>query len=466
MYLGLYASPTTTVTTHIIVTTNMLTLTNVELEAQVEAELSENPALEMVEAQRCPRCGAVIDRPPCIHCMQELLAGSLVNVEDGHRPSGEAYASDEDYDPFQGILQPVRLADHILQQLRPLLEPELIPVVTFLAECLDERGLLSATVEQVAQRFQIPPSVVERALLQMQRVDPVGIGSRSPQECLIRQLEMLPPETQNLAQLRPVAHSLLSDHWESFLHGRWDEIPLPPEECSAAVQLIRANLTPYPALADWEGALSRLQGPSSGTVYSRPDVAIYLDAEGELGIEIFSFRPHWLRLSPSFKEMISSANGSSEESWLEMAERARLFIKCLGQRHQTLHRSVEALVDYQERALREGDAYIRPLTRTQLARMLDLHEATVSRAIMGKTAALPDGRIVPLSHFFESGKSIKELIRQMVAQEECPMSDRDIASSLKAAGQPIARRTVAKYRNLLGILPVHLRARQREQVPL
>jgi RNA polymerase sigma-54 factor len=99
-----------------------------------------------------------------------------------------------------------------------------------------------------------------------------------------------------------------------------------------------------------------------------------------------------------------------------------------------------------------------------LAELLDVHEATISRAIMGKTAALPDGRIVPLSHFFESGKSTKEMIRQMINAENDPLSDSAIASRLEAVGRPIARRTVAKYRNMLGILPVHLRARQREQV--
>jgi RNA polymerase sigma-54 factor len=121
---------------------------------------------------------------------------------------------------------------------------------------------------------------------------------------------------------------------------------------------------------------------------------------------------------------------------------------------------VEKLVNYQEKAIRLGDEFMLNLTRTQLARELGVHEATVSRAIMGKTAALPDGRIVPLSHFFESGKSTKELIRQMIDEEDQPLSDSDIATRLKKIGHPIARRTVAKYRNMLGILPVHLRARK------
>ncbi len=462
MYFGLYPVTTTTVTTHIIVTTNLLTLSNVELEEQVEAELAENPALEMVESLRCPRCGALVERPPCIHCMRELLAGSLVNVDTGFRPERGQFS--EDYDPMARVAQPIRLADHVLSQLRPLLEAGDLPIATYLAESLDERGFLTVTVDLVAEEVGAAPERVEAVLAQLQRVDPVGVGSQGPQECLLRQLEMLPADTEGVALLRPVAHRILSEHWESFLHARWDDVPIPAQQRAAATAFIRANLTPYPALASWESGVVTEHGPAPSTVYTRPDMAIYVDGDGNLAVEIFSLQSRWLRLSPSFRAMIRAANGDCQESWREMAERARLFIKCLGQRQQTLRRAVEALVSFQERALREGDEHIQPLTRTQLAGMLDVHEATVSRAIMGKTAALPDGRIVALSHFFESGKSTKELIRQMISDENQPLSDSDIASRLETAGHPIARRTVAKYRNMLGILPVHLRARQREQV--
>jgi len=465
MYLGLYPATTTTVTTHIIVTTNLLTLTNVELEALVETELAENPALEMVEQQHCLRCDAPIEKPPCPHCMRELLAGRTVNVETGHRAESSRARLNQDYDPMQLVMQPTRLADHVLSQLGPQLEPAELPIANYLAESLDERGLLAISVKDTATALGVTPAAVERVLRQLQLVDPVGVGARNPQECLLRQLEALPnkPKTDGL---RPVAHRILDEYWEPFLHARWSNIPFPPQQVAAAIAFIRANLTPYPALAGWQQEVDRLRGPAEPTVYSRPDMAIYYDGENKLAVEIFSLRPRWLHLSPSFKAMIKAANGNGRDSWAEMAESAQLFIKCLGQRHQTLQRAVEALVSYQEQALREGDACIRPLTRTQLAQTLDLHEATVSRAIRGKTAALPDGRIVPLAHFFESGKSTKELIRQMIAKEEKPLSDSAIAARLEKLGQPIARRTVAKYRNMLDILPVHLRARQKERANL
>jgi len=465
MYLGLCPTTTTTVTTHIIVTTSLLTLTNAELEAQVETELADNPALEMVNSQRCPRCHALIEKPPCPHCMRELLTSHAVNVEDGYRPSsGRARPAGDEYDPLGGIVQPTRLADHVMSQLRPQLEPAAIPIASYLAESLDERGFLTATIEEAATYLGVPPAFVERVLYKLQQVDPVGVGARNPQECLLRQLEALPSEREGEPLLYPVAHRILGEFWEPFLHARWGTIPIPAQQLSAAIAFIRANLTPYPALADWEGELVRRRGPAAPTHYSRPDMAIYYDGDGNLAAEIFTTSARWFRLSPAFKEALRAANGNGRDSWAEMVERARLFIKCLGQRQQTLRRAVDALVSYQEKAIREGDVYLRPLTRTQLARELDVHEATVSRAVMSKTTALPDGRIVPLAHFFGSGKSTKELIRQMIAQEECPLSDSAIAARLKAMDRPIARRTVAKYRNMLSILPVHLRARQRGQV--
>jgi RNA polymerase sigma-54 factor len=468
MYLGLYPVTTTTVTTHIIVTTNLLTLNNVELEEQVEAELAENPALERLDSQRCSRCGAIIERPPCPACMKELLAGHMLHVESSPRQGSSEGSWDDDYDPMQALAQPTRLADHILAQLAPQIETRAVPIALYLAESLDERGFLAVPVAQVATALGVTAVEVESILHIMQMVDPVGVGSRNPQECLLRQLEALTDdagagEGQNGEEARHVAHRIVAEFWDPFLHARWSEIPIPSNQASAALAFIRANLTPYPALADWEGELARRQGPAEPTVYTRPDMAIYLDSDGNLAVEIFSIRSNWLRISPSFREMMRLANGNGQEAWTEMAERARLFIKCLGQRHQTLRRAVESLVSHQEQAIRHGDAFMLPLTRTQLAQTLGVHEATVSRAIMGKTAALPDGRIVPLSHFFESGKSTKEVIRQMIADEHEPLSDSAIAVRLQEIGQPIARRTVAKYRNMLGILPVHLRARQREQ---
>jgi RNA polymerase sigma-54 factor len=100
-----------------------------------------------------------------------------------------------------------------------------------------------------------------------------------------------------------------------------------------------------------------------------------------------------------------------------------------------------------------------PLTRAQIAKQLELHESTISRAVAGKTVALPDGRIVPLAKFFDRSLSVRDRVRQLVEAENRPMTDDEIAVALARDGVRIARRTVAKYRNMLGILPANLRAR-------
>ncbi|MEN8098298.1 MAG: hypothetical protein ABFQ89_04420, partial [Chloroflexota bacterium] len=287
-----------------------------------------------------------------------------------------------------------------------------------------------------------------------------------PQECLLRQLEAIVRDESSAKPDEDVLNNsryILEECWDSFLHARWNEIPLSAHQVTEATNYIRANLTPFPAMEGWDRTGAG-DTPTSPTNFTRPDMAIYFDQTGELGVEIFSIKSSWFRVSPSFRASIKANNGDQKNEWVDMAERARLFIKCLGQRQHTLSRAVEAVLAYQEQAIRDGDEFMRPLTRTKLAQALGVHEATVSRAILGKTASLPDGRIVQLSHFFESGKSTKEIIRRMIADEHKPLSDSVIARKLETLGHPVARRTVAKYRNMLGILPVHLRARQQDAV--
>jgi RNA polymerase sigma-54 factor len=120
------------------------------------------------------------------------------------------------------------------------------------------------------------------------------------------------------------------------------------------------------------------------------------------------------------------------------------------------------LVDYQREFLVHGEQHLKPLTRAHVAEMLDVHESTVSRAVVGKYVKLPCGKVVPLETFFDSAAPIKHAIEKMIDQEEVPLSDRVIAERLAELGYDISRRTVAKYRNALNILPSTLRKRSRE----
>jgi RNA polymerase sigma-54 factor len=114
-------------------------------------------------------------------------------------------------------------------------------------------------------------------------------------------------------------------------------------------------------------------------------------------------------------------------------------------------------VAYQQDFMTRGDRYLKPLTRAQLADALGVHESTVSRAVAGKIVQLPNGRLIPLARFFDRAAPIKEAIKELIAQEDEPLSDRAIAEKLAQQGYRVARRTVTKYRNALNILPSSLR---------
>ena len=132
-------------------------------------------------------------------------------------------------------------------------------------------------------------------------------------------------------------------------------------------------------------------------------------------------------------------------------------IKCLQQRDHTIVRLMQRLAILQREFILHGDAHLEPVTRASLATELEVHESTISRAVSSKSVQLPSGRIVPLGKFFDRSLHIRTALRQIIAQETKPLTDTQLAKILKNQGYPVARRTVAKYRAMEGILPAHLR---------
>jgi RNA polymerase sigma-54 factor len=136
---------------------------------------------------------------------------------------------------------------------------------------------------------------------------------------------------------------------------------------------------------------------------------------------------------------------------------ARLFISSINQRHETLLRVTNCLIQLQEDFIRNGVRQLQPLTRAQVAQYLGLHESTISRATADKYLLLPDKRVIPFSDFFTASLSIKDVLKEIVTREGRPITDNEIVSRLEEQGIRIARRTVAKYRTQLGIMPSTLR---------
>jgi RNA polymerase sigma-54 factor len=221
---------------------------------------------------------------------------------------------------------------------------------------------------------------------------------------------------------------------------------------------IIGNLSPYPARAHW-GSARNVTSEAPGT-YQRPDIIVREQEENgkqRLIVEVMWPIRGLLRVNPLFKDALGQAPEDKAEQWKIDMEQASLLIKCLAQRNHTIVRLMQVLAVLQRQFITKGDAHITPITRSALADELGVHESTVSRAVAGKTVQLPSGKIVPLAQFFDRSLHVRTALKKLVSNEKKPMSDTKLAILLAEEGHEIARRTVAKYRNMEGILPAHMR---------
>jgi RNA polymerase sigma-54 factor len=236
-------------------------------------------------------------------------------------------------------------------------------------------------------------------------------------------------------------------------------LSIPASKAAEIARFISDNLYPYPARAHWGERHTPSKPPH---VYQQADVIITRLSEksnSPLVVEIVSPYAGSLRVNPLYREALSQAPDSKAEQWQADMEGASLLVKCLQQRDHTLVRLMHRLVVFQREFILEGDAYLIPLTRAHLADELELHESTISRAVASKAVQLPNNRIIPLAKLFDRSLHIRTALLQIIAEEIEPLSDSQITDLLEAQGYPVARRTVAKYRSMEGILPARLRQR-------
>ena len=453
-----------TATAHLAQTMTILALASAELEENVRAEL-DNPALEVVDEHRCRACGRPIQRRGyCAVCADRGgTDGPIVYFSPRGWDLGGAALSDDDF-PEPTLISPEKLAEHLLRQLGPELERQVRPVAAHIIYCLDEDGLLREHPAEIAQRLGSPLFTVKHIINLLQRVDPPGIGAASPQESLLIQLEALAETGESTVP--PLAAAMIAEHFKSL--GRYEYghiarlLSAPRMEVERAALFIRRNLTPYPARAFWGSGRGGMQLTSGR--YFHPDVTISqhpIHPGGPLIVEITTPTNGWLRVNPLFKEALKTCPDSDRGKWERDYDRALLYTKCLQQRNNTMRRLLETIVGAQKAFILSGDRFLKPMTRAYLAARLEVHESTISRAVAGKTAALPGGRMVPLSKFFDRSLSVREVIKDLILAERpgAPLTDEAIVAGLGRQDIHIARRTVAKYRAAEGILPAAMRGR-------
>ncbi len=301
---------------------------------------------------------------------------------------------------------------------------------------------------------------VEWVLARLQEVAPVGVGARDLRECLMLQIEYL----QNEQEIPQFVREIVGQYLEELGSHKYGyiarQLHTTPEKVSEARNFIKENLTPFPSQ---DSRVGRTWRSPSRSVFVSPDVVIS-EREGKLDVEVMESRQFELRLSSAYirmaRQLETSPNSFSEDERRHVREyvtRTKLFISNVNQRRKTIHRIASCLIELQEGYIRHGVRHLKPLTRAMLADHIGVHESTVSRATADKFVMLPTRRVVPFADFFTASLSVKDVIKEIITKENRALTDRQIGDKLRERGIRVARRTVAKYRAELGILPSTLR---------
>ena len=358
---------------------------------------------------------------------------------------------------FDSIVAPTSLQEILLEQVRESnLTEHQRPIAEMLIGNIDDHGYLKTSVDELAFSTNIPAPKIEEVLKVIQTFDPPGVGSRDLRECLMRQLERAGEE--NCDEYR-----IVRDHMDALGKRRIPELAralgIDVEEVQEAIERI-ARLEPRPGRAFL----------SDNNQYILPEVFVQRVGDDFSVTTNNEQIPH-LRISNTYKDLMAQSGNSAEVlNYIREKIRAGKFlIKSLHQRQQTILNIGLEIVKRQKEFMEKGVAFLKPMTMVQVAEVVGVHETTVSRAVSNKYMQTPQG-IFEMKYFFTAGiqtasgegmsnTSVKDMIAEMFRKEDQgkPLSDQEIVKMLQEKGIVIARRTVAKYRSELNILPSNLR---------
>jgi RNA polymerase sigma-54 factor len=450
----------------------LLQLSTLELQEVVQKELLENPLLEEVnpDTPETPEATAPaepptapalepppVDSPARDERQTDDLPFDLTSVMfDDHEERSLVAQEDREDLPFENLVRSsVSLTDHLDEQLRFTVEdPDVRRIGTEIIGNLDEDGYLRAEIEEIAERCAAPPTEVEKVLTMVQGFDPPGVAARSIQECLLLQLRTDPNPD-------PVSVEIVEQYFDDLSRRRYPDmaraLKLPLDRIMESIEEIM-GLEPKPG---------RRFGASDSR-YIVPDVVVY-KLGGEYVIVLNEDGIPRLRVNALYRSLLRSS-GDEARQYVEQKLRSAVWlIKSVDQRQRTLRKVTTSIVKFQREFLDKGLAYLRPLSLRDVSEDIGMHESTISRVTTNKYVETPQG-LFELKFFFHSGiasgdgemvssVSVKKMIQDLLANEDPakPLSDQEVAQILKGRGLTIARRTVAKYREELGILPSHQR---------
>lgn len=456
------AQQTMKVSPRLVAANHILELSSQALQQAIATELSENPALELVDEPLCHVCGTPLHGSICPRCIQR---------QKGHESTADHYSSDRDdvtargsdedeFDPMTRVASEQTLPEKLLSDMAAALPERDLPIAEYLVGSLDDKGYLGTKVEDVAYELAVGVDHVRAVLRVLQAQDPVGVGARTVRECLLIQIDHLDERGVNQPHAREIVSQFLTELGEHKFLKISHELQISQQEVASAWEFVKQKLNPHPAHG-FSG--TNPSDRDTRAMYVIPDVTISKGVDG-YEIEIVESRRFALRVNPMYTRLtadlrLHNAAMSAEEKKhvQQYTGRARLFIANIQQRRQTMLKITTCIVEQQRAFLENGVRSLRALSRADIADQIGVHESTVSRATASKYALLPSGEVIPFAHFFRPNLSIKDVLKEIVEKEGRPLTDTDIRERLAAQGIHIARRTVAKYRTELAILPSVLR---------
>lgn len=434
-----------------------------ESERYIEAQFAENPALSIELAAQCPACGAILRGDLCPSCGSSRVSSKSDDYtadDDWYERSVTSSAGmDDDYfEPFARVASPKSMEDFLKEQIRLSTDDIDIDIAYGIVEAIEEDGYLREPLIEIASRLRVSVPQIEIVLAQVQLLDPPGIAARDLRECLLLQLSRLDP-----SPTREMVEKIVRDKWELLSKMKVDkiasELKSSPAATREALNFLSENTSPHPASMfrdEWESFSPR----KASRV--RPDVSVFIMDKG-LAAEIASPTSGKVSVESTYadlyREMSQKNKPYSERDKVHVKEcvsKAQVLIDALEFRKSTLRRIIDELLRVQAQFFIEGPMALKPMTKKDLAELVGLHESTICRATQDKMLMLPNGEVIPFDTLFDSALPVKELVKGLAAER---LSDSEIARRLCESGVQIARRTVAKYRDQLGVLPVEFRIR-------
>ena len=448
----------------------LLQLSRLELMDTIQTELEENPALEEVPEgtpaeQSTDQTEAATTETPEVKevtiddKIQEDIDWS--NYLDEYNTPGRVHHESEGRDTprFESFIAGNEsLKDHLLWQFlmtKPDKEEE--KIASLIIGNLNKDGYLDASVEEIAIASGSPPEKTEEILSIIQTFDPIGVCARDLSECLLIQAKFLGLDDT-------IVIDIIADHLSNLERKNYKAIckalKKSMDEVVSAINVIK-SLEPKPGR----------QFSDETPQYINPDIYVY-KLEDEFVIMLNDDGMPKLRVNSFYKSSISrgqNISGEAEDYIQEKMRSAAWLIKSIHQRQKTIYKVMESILGYQREFFNKGIAYLKPMVLRDVAQDIQMHESTISRVTTNKYAFTPQG-IFELKYFFNSSirrsqggsiasASVQEKIRQIIAAEnpKKPYSDDKIARILKEDQITIARRTVAKYREMLKVLPSNKR---------